>query len=283
MADTYDTPEQTEQTAPIRAFVLNSDALSELIVKSGGFLGRDMPGDWLDFPTTKEAVQETLKAIGIDSITQKNFILDKFDTDIPGLLNKLPRGADMDEINMLASKLDVMTESELEVFCAVMLSCRHSGSVMDIINVTENLGLFDLQPAYSLDMYGEFLAIMGQDEYAWAIERLQNFSDPDMRDFAQYVLRLERHFDCESYAWEVIKAENGVFTGDGYLREDEGFKEIYATVPPEYRVSVIPEPEARAPAERPSAMERLAAAKETVSRTEAANPTTPPKSHDVEL
>ena len=173
----------------------------------------------------------------------------------------------------------------LETFVAVMESGRHCESLTDIINVTENMDCFYLQPSYSAEMYGEFLATMAQDEFGGVIERLEHSPDPDMRELAGYIARLEKHFDSAAYGRELVQSENGVFTDSGYLTEiNPGeYVDLYSGHHDvEYPVFAYPE---REPAARPSVMDKLAAAKESVKAREdgGLSPEDPGKSHNAEL
>jgi hypothetical protein len=140
-----------------------------------------MPGEWHYVPTTKEKIQEALKSIGIDGVKHKTYIIDKCDTDIPGLNDKLPRSADIDELNMLAAKLAGLDtdKGELELFSAVMLANRHCDSLIDIINVIENLDVFALQPAFSIREYAAFLKEVQQDISGIAMGKLEELQDND--------------------------------------------------------------------------------------------------------
>jgi len=136
-----------------------------------------------------------------------------------------------------------MVEWQREVLGAVMLSGRHCGSVMDIINVTENIDLFDVQPAFSVEMYGEFLLEKYKDEYAEVFKSLETSDYPEEYMFARYIERLEAHVNTVAFGRAIAKEEKGVFTDCGYLVEKDCFKELYKEitgVPPEYRVSVPP-------------------------------------------
>jgi hypothetical protein len=250
LTDIQDTP---ERTAPIRALILNNAAIP---FAESGLLGENAPGVWLSFPTTAEKFKSALAEIGVESARYMAYTFGKFDTCIPCLRNKLRRVADANEINLLASKLAVMPEDSMETFRAVILSGRHCGSLMDIVNITENIGLFYVQPAFSVKMYGEFLRDLG---------------------------KVDDLSDATAYARGVVKAENGVFTAAGYLTEESGFKRVHKTVPPEYRVAALPEAKEKMPAERPSALDKLTAAKEAVSSTDAVKPAAPPKARDPEL
>ncbi len=272
MAENNKALERAGQNPPIRAYFANADDLVASIHSDsgGGLQLGKYTGAWLNFPTTREAVQAMLKEIGVDGVNHKSYYACVYKTDIQIFDERLPVGADIDELNMLAAKVRAMTGEQQDVFATAMYAGRHCGSVAEIINVTENMKLFDVQPCYGIEQYAEFLKGLGRDEHGAAIGRLENTNEEGLCALPSYIDRLEKYFDAEAYARDMVKAENGVFTDWGYLTESEGFTEIYkGTVPPEYRVFAYPEPE---PRERPSALDRLAAAKDAVARADAEKP-----------
>ena len=60
--------------------------------------------------------------------------------------DKLGEYESLDELNYLASKLDEMSQGEYEQFQAAMEIGDHSGSLQEIINLTENLDCYDIYP-----------------------------------------------------------------------------------------------------------------------------------------
>jgi len=253
--------------APISICIENAAEMADISKYAQWSKEDSFPVVWLDLPTTQEKLAAALGTIGIASTNDKRCFVADFKSDIAGLCDRLDSGANIDELNMLAAKLAVMTQPELEIFSAVMLAGKHCGSLMEIINVTENLSMFALQPAFSHQQYGEFLAEMSSNEYDWAVEKLYDLGDTGMRDFAAYVQRLEKYFNATAYARDIVKMEGGMFTDLGYLTESEDFKHVHDVVPGQYRVvtPAVPTPE-----QRPSALGRLAAAKEEVARNDAA-------------
>lgn len=216
---------------------------------------------WHSFPTTREGFQSTLKDIGVDGLDRSAFAANNYDAVISELNDALPRFADIDELNYLAVKMADLSEDEHEVFRSVLETGRHQDSIKDIINITENLDLFYLQPTFSAENYGEFLSTMKSDEFGGTIEKLAKSNDPDMRELAEYITHLEKYFDTEAYGRDAVKAENGVFTEQGYLTESEGFREVYhdpQDIPAEHRLTDPAEQLER----KPSLLGQLAAAKE---------------------
>lgn len=263
----------------IDARIVNTDDMEKMFRDLELLKNSDFAFKWHSFPTTAEAIQQTLKDIGAE---KANFAADSFDTVIYELNDVLPRFVNLDELNYLAVKMDGMTEQQQDILRAVIESGRHCGSMKDIINIAENLDSFDLQPAFSPQMYGEFLAEMYRDHFAGAMEALEKSEDPAMRELAAHIGVLDNHLDATSYGLAVAAQDNGVFTEQGLLTESGDFREVYRgpqDIPPEYRVSPSPE---RDPAARPSVMDKLAAAKEAAEKQGAERPGRSP-SHDAEL
>jgi hypothetical protein len=160
----------------------------------------------------------------------------------------------LDELNYLAAKIQALRPNDFGVFTAALEAKRHCGSVAEIINLTENLDRFHIQPAQTPGMYGDFLLDTQKDDTAEIFRKLEQSENPDERAFAQYILKLEAHVDEEAYGRAAAEEENGVFTACGYLTESEGFKDVYRgpqDIPAAYRVS---EPQAAETGERPVAV-----------------------------
>jgi len=279
MADTHETP---ERKPIICAHITNPKDMADMFLSLDRLRDSNYARRWHDFPTTKEEMQDTLKIIRIDSEKHDEYYINDFETSIPGLAERLQAGADIDELNYLAVKLAGMDEYQLKKFCAAMEYSVFRDGLADIINTAENLDCFDLQPAFDAEQYGEFLIEAEKDNTSPVFDRLEHSDNPDERAFAQYILRLEASADAAAYGRAAAEEEKGVFTGHGYLTKQKALAEIYTgkdDIPPEYRVSAPPE----RPAERPSVMDKLAAAKEAAARTGAEKSDKPPKSHDAEL
>lgn len=150
----------------------------------------------------------------------------------------------LDELNYLAAKIAAMDNNEHALFSAALEAKRHCRDITEIINLTENLGRFDLQPGYSEEQYGGFLLDMEKDNTLAVFDKLNNSTDADDRYFAQYVQRLEAHIDTKSFGLEAVEKENGVFTAHGYLTEFGGeYKEVYhgsQDIPSEHRLFTQP-------------------------------------------
>ena len=139
----------------------------------------------------------------------------------------------LDELNYLASKLDEMGEGEYAQFQAAMEVGDHSGSLQEIINLTDNLDCYDLYP--SIQDYDD----LGR----YYIDELDAMQVPE---------HLRNYIDYEAYGRDVALEEGGDFTDLGYIRDTgSSFREYYdgepGSIPEEYRVMAfrddIPEEE----------------------------------------
>jgi len=202
-------------------------------------------GWWLGFPTNKEDLQSALKILGAEN---GDVEVQYYTTGENELYNRLPNKLNADnlnELNFLALHLNEMSESELEIFEAVVEADWHCGSLLDIINIGENLDKFDLQPAYSAEQYGEFHRDLARDEYADIVSRLLNSKDVKDRDFASYIEDIEENLNLTFYGQLQSDREDGVFTEQGYLTRAGAFEEIYRShhdLPDDFKVYENPQP-----------------------------------------
>lgn len=108
-------------------------------------------GEWVKFPTTAEELKQVFERIGIGAkddfgqIYEEWFITD-YDCYVDGLYDLMGEYANLDELNYLASKLDDMSQDEYERFQAAMEIGDHTGSIQELINLTENLDCYDVYP-----------------------------------------------------------------------------------------------------------------------------------------
>ena len=126
---------------PFAAFITNLGKYNE----------GDLVGEWVKFPTTPEEMQKVFERIGIgqkDDFGQpyEEWFITDYDCYVDGLYDKLGEYENLDELNYLASKLDEMSQGEYEQFQAAMEIGDHSGSLQEIINLTENLDCYDIYP-----------------------------------------------------------------------------------------------------------------------------------------
>ena len=208
-----------------------------LSLKAKGLLSLmlSLPEEW-DY-TTKGLAR--ICKDGVDSICagvreleehgyEEWFITD-YDCYVDGLYDKLGEYESLDELNYLASKLDEMSQGEYEQFQAAMEIGDHSGSLQEIINLTENLDCYDIYP----DIHDH------DDLGRYYIEELDAMQVPE---------HLRNYIDYEAYGRDVALEEGGEFTDLGYVRDTgSSFHEYYdgehGSIPEEYRVMTFQDTE----------------------------------------
>ena len=126
---------------PFEAYVTNLGKYNE---------GR-LVGEFLKFPTTTEEVQALLKRIGIDGVRYEEIFITDYEVNISGLYDCLGEYESIDELNYLASLISEMDQIDREKFEAVIDSGEYSGSVKELINLTQNLDCFEFYPGVEDD------------------------------------------------------------------------------------------------------------------------------------
>ena len=213
---------------PFAAFITNLGKYNE----------GELVGEWVKFPTTAEEMKKVFERIGIGQKDDfgnpyEEWFITDYDCYVDGIYDKLGEYESLDELNYLASKLDDMKSWEYDQFCAAMEMGDHSGSVQEIINLTENLDCYDVYPdIHDYDDLGRYY-----------IEELDAMQVPE---------HLKNYIDYEAYGRDVALDEGGDFTYLGYVRDTgSSFHEYYdgerGSIPEEYRVMTfqddIPEEE----------------------------------------
>ena len=195
-------------------------------------------GEWVKFPTTAEELKKVFERIGIGAKddfgqTYEEWFITDYDCYVDGLYDLLGEYANLDELNYLVSKLDDMSQDEYERFQAAMEIGDHTGSIQELINLTENLDCYDVYP----DIHDH------DDLGRYYIEELDAMQVPE---------HLRNYIDYEAYGRDIALEESGQFTDLGYVRDTgDSFHEYYdgerGSIPEEYRVMTfqddIPEEE----------------------------------------
>ena len=202
---------------PFAAFITNLGKYNE----------GELVGEWVKFPTTAEEMKEVFKRIGIGQKDDfgnpyEEWFITDYDCYVDGLYDKLGEYESLDELNYLASKLDEMSDSEYAQFQAGMEMGDHSGSLQEIINLTENLDCYEIYP--DIEDYDD----LGR----YYIEELDAMQVPE---------HLKNYIDYEAYGRDIAINENGTFTDQGYVWDTgSSFHEFYdgerGSIPDEYRV-----------------------------------------------
>lgn len=257
----------TEESAhfPFAAFITNLGKYNE----------GELIGEWACFPTTPEEIQRVFKRIGIgekDDFGQpyEEWFITDYDCYVSGLYDVLGEYESLDELNYLASRIYELSSSEQEVFEAVVEMGEYTGSLQDLINLTENLDCYEL---YS-DIHSD--SDLG---YYWA-EESGAYDTDRMGALANYI-------DYEGFGRDIRLNEGGEFTDYGYLvnnrsRFIEQYNGTREDIPDECKVFLPEEKQELAPAtedKKPSIRQQLSENKEKC----AAAPKAPAKEKTNEL
>ena len=121
------------------AFITNLDKYNE------GFL----VGEWVEFPVTNEEMQEVFRRIGIGRRYEEWFITD-YDCPDAAIGKVLGEYESLSELNYLAGQIMELRESD-DFWQAVLDLGENTGSVRELINLTENLDCFDYLPGVRND------------------------------------------------------------------------------------------------------------------------------------
>jgi len=178
----------------------------------------------LKFPTTTEAVQNLLKQIGIDGIRYEEIFIASYDGPMPQLHKHLGEYESINELNHLACLLSELDKEELAVFEAVMDSGEYTGSVKDLINLSQNLDSYSF---YS-DVHTE------EDLGRMYLQELEAVPVPE---------HLIDYIDYEAYGRDVRINEDGHLAPGGYVVGGGSFVEHYhgiEDIPDEHRVFSMP-------------------------------------------
>ena len=202
---------------PFAAFITNLGKYNE-----GALVG-----EWVKFPTTHEELQKVFERIGIGAKDDfgnpyEEWFITDYDCYVGNLYDKLGEYENLDELNYLASKLDDMSRGEYNHFLAAMEVSDHTGSIQELINLTENMDCYDVYPD-----------IEDHDDLGrYYIEEMGAMEVPEY---------LQNYIDYEAYGRDVALEEGGDFTEFGYVRDTgDRFVEVYdgnrENIPEEYRI-----------------------------------------------
>lgn len=206
-------------------------------------------GFTIPLPVTKEALQPWMEAIEAPDFRQSDIAVVQVKSNITELdqaLYHLPvKEIHFDELNYLAAKIQGIDADQMERFEAALEAGWSYETVPDLINLTENLHLIDLQPASSVEEYGDFLHEIMGDEHSAAIGKLLDSGDFDLVALVGYIEKLEQSVDPHQLANNTVLEEQGKFTDKGYITRPNDFTVVYRgaqDIPTELRIFTAPEP-----------------------------------------
>jgi hypothetical protein len=137
------------------------------------------------------------------------------------------RSASKAEEEYLSAKIEGLSVDKRDVFFAVVEAVWHCGSVAELINLTENLDCFELHPNMTARQYGARLLEETKRSTSNIVELLAQSDNPDERDLATHIERLESCVSADAYGLAEAKAEQGMFVSQGYITEESEVREIY--------------------------------------------------------
>lgn len=121
---------------------------SAYITNLGKYTEGRTEGEWVDFPTTKEKLQETMKRIGIgdkraDGTVYEEIFITDYDYNLPELVQlNLGEYENINQLNYLAKKIDEIDDNMQSQFQAA--ADIYGTSIDQLINLTDNLDKFTL-------------------------------------------------------------------------------------------------------------------------------------------
>jgi len=211
---------------------------SAFIANAEDYENGELVGTWLPFPTTREAFQETLAAIGVDGPEHPGWLVEKYQSSLESIC-LLPWDSDVDELNYLAVKLERLNDPYKELFDLAMLTGEHENTTRFAINIIENIDCFGLQAIYSPEQYGKLLIEIEQREFHNIAGSIGILDTDGSNKLITYIDYLEKSIDYTQYGSERAKKEGGIFTAKGYLTLDHDMRELFhglENVPDEYRI-----------------------------------------------
>lgn len=201
---------------------MSEAVLSAFVTNLGKYNEGRLVGEWLNLPTDTETVQDLFSRIGIDGVRYEEFFITDFESAILGLHRYFGEYESLDELNYLAALVEELDDPAK--FEAALEYGDHSGSVQEIINLTQNLDCYELYAGVDSE---EALGYYFADE-------LNAIDIP---------AHIQPYFDYEAYGRDLA-LEGGEFVSGGYIENSGGSFVAYYNgredIPEEYRVCAFP-------------------------------------------
>ena len=188
-------------------------------------------GEWVSFPTTPETLRDVFARLEIGS---SEWSIANVEAHIYGIRDVIWQCNSLDELNYLAAKLEELDEPSIGTYQSVIEIDEHCDSVAELINLTDNLDCYDVEPEIS-----------DYDDLARYVlfERDSNSYNRNTLD------ALEDYIDYEAFGRSVADGEDGKLAEGCYVCPSGcSFVDSYdgnpATIPAEYRVTqkiIVPE------------------------------------------
>ena len=182
-------------------------------------------GTTVHFPTTTQEVQAALAKIGIDGKRYSEVFITSFDSDVLGLYDYLDEYENIDELNELGhALLEVRDKGGLETFEAALVLGKHTDSVKDLINLTQNLDLYRFYPDISDD---EGLGHLYADELGTSTYRSTFKATSIMRHTGGICVSMRAAYSLLADMWRRTRwALRSITTGRRTYRRNTGYLPI---------------------------------------------------------
>ena len=195
--------------------------LSAYVTNLGKYNEGTLVGEWVQFPATKEKINEVFKNIGIGGIYEEWFITD-YESDIDYLTDSLGEFENLNELNYLAEMIDNLYEMDVETLQGAL--CLESvSSVADIVNVIENLD----------DCFVRYPGVEDDRDLGWYLVNESGYYDTkNLGPLADYI-------DYEALGRDADINAGGTYTDYGYVEQTGSISTVYEgldDIPDEYRI-----------------------------------------------
>ena len=207
-----------------------SEQFSILIDSRSRFDTGEPGGTWLPMPATTEQLHNAMQSVGISADNPQDFFINGFANtegcpfDVP--LSVIQSGR-MDELNYLATLLDMQRNEDREKFAAAVTLGERAGNLKDLINLAQNL-----------DCYWIYPTVRNEEDYGYyLIDELDELELPE---------EAKKYFMYEEYGRDAAINDGGRFTEQGYIYNNKNtFTEWYngreSDIPKEYKIMSFPQ------------------------------------------
>ena len=220
---------------------------SAYITNLGKYTEGRTEGEWVDFPTTKEKLQETMKRIGIgdkraDGTVYEEIFITDYDYNLPELVQlNLGEYENINQLNYLAKKIDEIDDNMQSQFQAA--ADIFGTSIDQLINLTDNLDKFAL-----------YENVKNDEDFGMKL------INDDERKVPEW---LQGYIDYEAYGRDEAINRGGAYSEYGYIEQTSSVEEYYkgAADIPEEDLVLLPDDKKMA--------ENISTLKDVLSATDA--------------
>ena len=187
---------------------------SAYITNLGKYTEGRTEGEWVDFPTTKEKLQETMKRIGIgdkraDGTVYEEIFITDYDYNLPELVQlNLGEYENINQLNYLAKKIDEIDDNMQSQFQAA--ADIYGTSIDQLINLTDNLDKFTL-----------YENVKNDEDFGMKL------INDDERKVPEW---LQDYIDYEAYGRDEAINRGGLYSEYGYIEQTSDIEEYYKGV-----------------------------------------------------